>query len=187
MMSAVRRLIPLLPLLALSLGGCSTKNIPLLTADATPKKPVVRPTEAPTAMPLVLSTGFDQFAGNCPDAAVEDTALISYATTQNYNLDMQLQVTPTQGCDADPKSQSYKTFIRQVGQAKLTVNDLDGQLAYGYVATRETFTTNLFAQLQAHYPSLAKVTITVIRGGHTFTVLSYDGHGQPQMSELYGQ
>ena len=186
-MTAVRRLLALLPLLALSLSACSTKNIPLLTADATPAKPAAKPTLVATALPLVLSTGFDQFAGNCPDAAIEDTDLITYATSQNYNLDMQLQVTPTLGCDADPKSAAYKTFIRQAGQAKLTVNDLNGQLAFGYVATRETFTTNLFAQLQVHYPSLAKVTITVIRGGHTFTVLTYDGHGQPQMSELYGQ
>jgi hypothetical protein len=185
-MSAVRRL--MLPvLLAVSLSGCSTKNIPLFMANPTPKKPVTRVVPAATAPPLVLSTGFDQFAGNCPDAATEDTALISYAATQNYNLDMRLRVTPTQGCDADPKSTRFKTFIRQAGQATLMVNDLNGQLAYGYVATRETFVSSLFAQLQAHYPSLAKVTITVTRGGHTFTVLNYDGHGQPQMSELYGQ
>jgi hypothetical protein len=185
-MTAVRKL--MLPLLlAVSLSGCSTKNIPLLSANSTPQKPATRTVAAATAQPLVLSTGFDQFAGNCSDAATEDTALISYAASQNYNLDMQLRVTPTKGCDADPKSAAFKTFIRQAGQATLTVNDLNGQLAYGYVATRETFVSSLFAQLQLHYPSLAKVTITVTRGGHTFTVLNYDGHGQPQMSELYGQ
>lgn len=187
MISGVRRLLPLLLLPIPLLSGCSTKSIPLLTGNTPPKTPTVGVAPAPTAPPLVLSTGFDHFAGNCPDAATEDTALIVYASSQNYSLDMQLQVTPTQGCDADAKAAAYRTFIRQAGQAKLTVNDLNGQLAYGYVATRETFVSNLFAQLQGHYPSLSRVTITVIRGGRAFTVLSYDGHGQPQMSELYGQ
>ncbi len=185
-------LLILLPVLAFALGGCKTKNlslknIPLLSNSSSPTKPLARPTSVPTAAPLVASTGFDQFAGNCPDAATEDTTLIAYAASQNYNLDMQLRVSPTAGCDADPKSAAYKTFIRQVGQASLLVNDLDGQLVYGYTTTRETFISNLFAQLQAHYPSLGKATVTAARGNRTYTVLTYDGHGQPQITEQYGQ
>jgi hypothetical protein len=129
--------------------------------------------------------GYDQFAGNCPDAAVEDTALIAYANSQNYNFDMSLTISPTGGCGSDLKSVAYANFIRQVGQATLILNALDTAWVYGYVATRDTFLTNLFAQLQTRYPSLANVTITVLYGGATRATLTYNGHGQPVVQDLY--
>ena len=188
-METVRKLVPILPLLALVLSGCSTKHlqIPLLSDTPTPVTTHARPTAATMAPPQVLANGYDHFAGNCIDAANEDIALIGFAASQNYNLDMQLRIKPITGCDADPKSAAFKSFIRQVGEADLLVSDLDGQLVFGYTATRETFISNLFAQLQAHYPSLGKATITTTRGGRLYTVLTYTGHGQPVMTEDYGQ
>lgn len=181
----MRKLLPLLGLIPLLLGGCSAQTISVLTN--TTIATVARPTAVPTAIPppLVASTGFDQFAGNCPDAAVEDTNLIAFAASQNYNFDMSLTISPTAGCDADPKSPTYASFIRQVGKANLILNALDTAWVYGYVSTRDTFLTNLFAQLQTHYPSLADVTITVVYGGNTRATLTYNGHGQPQLQDLY--
>ena len=141
------------------------------------------PTAAPP--PLVSNLGYDQLAGNCPDAATEDTNLIAYANAQNYNFDMSLTISPTTGCGADLKSVAYANFIHQVGQATLILNALDTAWVYGYVATRDTFLTNLFAQLQTRYPSLANVTITVIYGGTTRATLTYNGHGQPLVQDLY--
>jgi len=183
--SAVRKLLPLLALIPLLLAGCSSKTISAFTN--TTVATVARPTPVSTAVPppLVLSMGYDQFAGNCPDAAVEDTTLIAYANSQNYNFDMSLTISPTGGCGADLKSAAYANFIRQVGQATLILNALDTAWVYGYVATRDTFLTNLFAQLQAHYPSLANVTITVLYGGATRATLTYTGHGQPTVQDLY--
>ncbi len=185
-MSAVRKFLPLLlPLLALSLSGCSTQSISLLNP---PAATVVKPTAVSTLQPpQVLSTGYDQFAGNCPDAVSEDTDLIAYANSQNYNFDMELQIKPTLGCDADPKSPTYTNFLRQVGEANLTMNALDTAWVYGYVYTRDTFLTSVFAHLQEHYPSLAKVTVTVLYGGNTRAILTYNGHGQPQLQDLYAQ
>ncbi len=185
-MTAVRKLLyPLLGLIPLMLAGCSSKTISVFsnTSVATPGRPTPVPTAVPP--PLVSSLGYDQFAGNCPDAAVEDTTLIAYAGSQNYNFDMSLTISPVTGCGADPKSAAYATFIRQVGQANLTLNALDTAWVYGYVATRDTFLTNLFAQLQMHYPSLAKVTITVQYGGNTRATVTYDGHGQPVVQDLF--
>jgi hypothetical protein len=184
-LTAVRKLLPLLGFIPLLLSGCSSETISVFTNTSVAT--VARPTAVPTAVPppLVASTGYDQFAGNCPDAAVEDTNLISFAAAQNYNFDMSLTISPTSGCGADPKSPAYTTFVRQVGQATLTLNALDTAWVYGYVATRDTFLTNLFAQLQTHYPSLANVTITVLYGGNTRATLTYNGHGQPLLQVLY--
>jgi hypothetical protein len=178
-------LLPLLALIPLLLAGCSSKTISVFTN--TTVATIARPTPVPTAVPppRVSGMGYDQFAGNCPDAAVEDTALIAYANSQNYNFDMSLTISPTGGCGSDLKSVAYANFIRQVGQATLILNALDTAWVYGYVATRDTFLTNLFAQLQTRYPSLANVTITVLYGGATRATLTYNGHGQPVVQDLY--
>jgi hypothetical protein len=137
-------------------------------------------------VPQILSTGFDQFAGNCPDAATEDLDLISYAQTQNYNFDMQLRIAPTTGCDAALNTPSYHTFVTQVGQATLTMNALDTQWVYGYAPTREAFVQSVYSKLQAHYPSLTKVSITVLYGGRPRATLNFSGQGQPVYQDLYG-
>jgi len=182
-----RKLYLTLPLLALLVSGCTAKNInPFSPSVAT--KHTVKPAPAATvAPPNIAINGFDTFAGNCPDAANEDAALVSYASSQNYNFDMQLQIKPTQGCDADPKSSTYKTFRRQVSQATLTLNALDTAWVYGYVSTRDTFLTNVFSQLQAQYPSLSTATISVTYGDVTRATLTYSGHGAPAVNDLYAQ
>lgn len=188
----MRKLILLLPLLALSLSGCSTKslnglNLNALMPTAVPKG-TATPAISPTAQaPSVASTGFDAYAGNCPDAANEDAALITYAQSQNYNFDMQLAIKPTIGCSADPHSATYRTFIRQVANAELTMNALDTNWIYGYVSTRDLFLQSIFTKLQAHYPSLSDTTITVTYNGQTRATLSYAGHGAPQIQDLYAQ
>lgn len=191
-MSGVRRLILLLPLLALSLSGCSSKsfngiNLNAFLPTAVPKR-TATPVGSPTAAaPLVSKNGYDAFAGNCPDAANEDAALITYVQSQNYNFDMQLLIKPTVGCDADPQSATYKTFIRQVSKADLTLNAIDTNWIYGYVSTRDLFLQSIFTKLQAHYPSVSDVTITVTYDGQTRAILSYTGHGAPQIQDLYAQ
>ena len=179
-MTTVRKLIVLLPLLALALSGCSAKSISLL------KTPVLAPTATPMQVataqpPSIAGTGYDAFAGNCPDVASEDAALIGYANSQNYNADMQLMVKPTGGCSAEPTSGVYKTFLRQAATATLTMNDLGGQLVAEYESTRDTFLSSLLYQLQKHYPNLTTATIRVIYGGQTRTTLTWNGHGVPSI------
>lgn len=179
-MSTVRKLFVLLPVLAMALSGCSTKSISLL------KAPVAAPTATAEALPTlpppsIAGTGYDAFAGNCPDVASEDAALISYANTQNYNVDMQLNVKPTGGCAAEHKSGVYKMFIRQAATATMTLNDLGGQLVAEYESTRDTFLSSLLSQLQQHYPNLSNVTISVIYGGQIRTTLTWNGHGVPSI------
>jgi hypothetical protein len=178
-MSTVRKLIVLLPVLALALGGCSSRSISLL------KAPILAPTATPEALatqaPSIAGTGYDAFAGNCVDAANEDAALISYANSQNYNADMQLTVNPTVGCAAAPTTGVYKTFIRQVATAHLTMNDIGGQLVAEYESTRDTFLSSLLSELQKHYPNLSNVTILVTYGGQARTTLSWNGRGVPSI------
>jgi hypothetical protein len=143
---------------------------------------------SPTApAPNVSSSGYDAFAGNCPDAANEDAELITYAQSQNYNFDMQLAIKPKIGCAADIESSTYKTFIRQVTKATLTLNALDTNWIYGYVSTRDLFLQSVFTRLQQHYPSLSDATITVTYNGQTRAMLTYTGHGAPAIQDLYGQ
>ncbi|HWE61609.1 MAG TPA: hypothetical protein VHB98_07855, partial [Chloroflexota bacterium] len=145
----MRRLVVLLPLLALSLSGCSTKsfnglNIASFIPTPAPKHMHV-PKPSPTAqLPSVSSNGFDAYAGNCPDAASEDAALITYAQSQNYNFDMQLQIKPTGGCDAELHSATYRSFIRQVTKANLSMNEIDSAWVYGYTTTRDLFLQSVF-------------------------------------------
>jgi hypothetical protein len=122
-----------LPLMILSLSGCKSTNIPLLTAPAS--TPIVTATSEPTQVPRIVETGYDRFAGNCVDAANEDVDLIDYAQSQNYNFDMQLQIAPTSGCGANKSSPAYRTFVTQVGQVTLNMNALDTQWVYGYAPT----------------------------------------------------
>lgn len=173
-------------LLALSLCGCSAHSFSVL--------PLAAPTNTPPAVvtatvppPSVSQNGFDSFAGNCADAANEDVALIDYAATQNYNFDMQLQIKPTLGCDADPASSTYRTFIRQVTDANLTMNALDTAWIYGYVSTRDLFLQSMFTTLQKHYPSLGNVVITITYNGQTRATLAFTGHGAPTVNDLYAQ
>jgi hypothetical protein len=169
-------LAPLVPLMMLTLSGCKS-NLALITPPD--KTPVATATAESTPVPLVLSTGFDRFAGNCLDAANEDLALINYATSQNYTFDMQITITPTTGCGADVNTAAYRTFVNQVGQATLVMNALDTAWVYGYAPTREAFIDSVFAKLQAHYRSVSRVTVTVMYGGRVRATLSYTGHGQP--------
>jgi hypothetical protein len=185
-MRAVRKLYALLPLLALSLSGCSTNSLSVLNPP-TKKHAVAAAPTATVPAPSVASNGFDSFAGNCPDAANEDARLIGYATGQNYNFDMQLHVKPTIGCDADPSSAAYKSFIRQATKADLTMVALDTQWVYGYVSTRDLFLQSVFTQMQTHYPSLSDVTITVTYNGQTRATLAFTGHGAPVIQDLYAQ
>jgi hypothetical protein len=185
-MSGVRKLLAILPLLIpFALSGCSSSSLTSLLAAPSP---TAVPPPSPTAVaqaPQVVSTGYDQYAGNCPDAANEDAELISYAQSQNYNFDMQLKIDPTAGCDADPTSAAYTTFRRQVGNATLSMNALDTSWVYGYVAARDTFLSSVFSQLQQHYPSLTNVTITVNYGGQLRATLTYNGQGQPVLNDLF--
>lgn len=186
-MMAVRRLTMILPaaLLIVSLSACSANNLSLLNPQ--PKKHV-KLVPTPTVLaPSIASTGFDSFAGNCPDAASEDAALIGYAASQNYTFDMQLQVRPTANCDADTVSAAYRSFIRQATSARLTMNEVDSAWAYGYVSTRDLFLQSMFTQLQAHYPSLSDVTITVNYAGQPRATLTYNGQGKPVIQDLYAQ
>lgn len=179
-MSTVRKLCVLLPMLSLALSGCSSTGISLLKAPAL--APTATPAAAPTLPPpSIAGTGYDAFAGNCPDAASEDAALIGYANSQNYNVDMQLTVKPTEGCSSEPKTGVYKTFIRQAATASLTMNDIGGQLVAEYESTRDTFLSSMLSQLQSHYPNLSSVTIVVTYGGQTRTTLSWNGHGVPSI------
>ena len=183
-MIAVRTLRVLVPLLALSLCGCSANSLSILT----PTKSTVTPSPASTVLlqpPRVASTGFDSWAGNCPDAADEDTSLISYANSQNYNFDMQLVIKPTTGCDADTDSSAYKVFIRQVTNVTLTMNALDTAWIYGYVNTRDLFLQSMFTKLQAHYPSLANASITIAYNGQTRATLTFNGQGAPVVNDQY--
>jgi hypothetical protein len=164
------------------------KHIDLFSSPNPTKTPARVHTVAPVvtvSAPSIAATGFDSFAGNCPDAADEDVALINYAGSQNYNFDMQLQIHPTQGCDADRKSPAYKSFIKQVTQANLLLNALDTAWTYGYVGTRDTFLTNVLSQLQTHYPSLSNATITVTFGGTTRATVTYTGHGAPVVNDVF--
>jgi hypothetical protein len=146
------------------------------------------PKPSPTAqLPSVSSNGFDAYAGNCPDAASEDAALITYAQSQNYNFDMQLQIKPTGGCDAELHSATYRSFIRQVTKANLSMNEIDSAWVYGYTTTRDLFLQSVFTKLQAHYPSLSDVTITVTYSGQTRATLAFTGHGAPTIQDLYAQ
>ena len=175
----------LLPV-ACSLSGCSVKGLNLLDSPAT-RTPAIRASlTATVAAPRVLNSGYDSFAGNCPDAADEDAALIGYANSQNYNFDMQLRINPTEGCAADTKSATFKGFIRQVSQAQLTLNALDTAWVYNTaLATRDTFLTAILQQLQAHYPSLSDVTIVVNYGGQPQARVTYNGHGAPVVTDPY--
>jgi hypothetical protein len=154
---------------------------------AVPKSTATPASNAGAEAPVVSKNGFDTLAGNCPDSANEDAALITYAQSQNYNFDMQLFIKPTIGCDADSHSATYKTFIRQVAKADLTLNALDTNWIYGYVSTRDLFLQSIFTKLQGHYPSMSDVTITVTYNGQTRATLSYTGHGAPQIQDLYAQ
>jgi hypothetical protein len=187
-MRDVRSFPLLLFLPALLLSGCSVKNINLFSTPKATKTPTTvsnLPPVATISAPSIAAAGFDSYAGNCPDAADEDVTLINYAKSENYNFDMQLQIHPTQGCDADHKSSTYKSFIKQVTQANLLLNALDTAWTYGYVSTRDTFLTNVLSQLQAHYPSLSNATITVNFGGTTRATVTYTGHGAPVVNDLY--
>ena len=183
-MSPRRVLCVLVPLLALSLSGCSSNTLQsLLSITPTPTA-----TPAPTATvppPIVSSTGFDTLAANCPDAATEVFALIAYANSQNYNFDMHLQVSPTLGCFADPGSAAYMSFIRQVTVANLTMYALDTSWIYGYVSTRDLFLRSIFTRLQSHYPSLTNAQITIEYNGQVRATLTFNGHGAPAISDLY--
>jgi hypothetical protein len=164
------------------LSGCSSSSISLIApAIATPK---VTPTPESTPVPRILAMGYDHFAGNCPDAANESIALISYAQSQNYNFDMQLEIAPTGGCGSELKTGAYHTFVTQVGQATLNMNALDTQWVYGYAPTREAFIDSVFAKLQVQYPSLSKVQVNVLYGGQIRATLTYTGHGQPVYQSL---
>jgi hypothetical protein len=187
-MSGMRRLLIFLPLLIpFALSGCSSSTLSSLLSAPTPT-PAPKPSPtAVTAAPQIVSTGYDQYAGNCPDAANEDASLINYAQSQNYNFDMQLKISPTAGCDADPTSAAYATFRRQVGDATLAMNALDTSWVYGYVAVRDTFLSSVFSQLQQQYPSLSNVTISVNYGGQLRATLTYDGRGQPVLDDLFAQ
>ena len=166
-----------LPVILFGLGGCSSSSIALISPPVS--TPVVTATPEPTELPQMVSTGFDKYAGNCLDAANVDMDLISYAQSQNYNFDMQLQVAPTTECSADPGTAAYHTFVTQVGQITLNMNEIDSQWAYGYAPTREAFIDSVFAKIQAHYPSASKVTINVTYAGQVRAILTYNGHGQP--------
>jgi hypothetical protein len=170
-------LAPLALLAPALLSGCNVTGLSIV--DQPTATPAPTATVAPTPVPQILSTGFDQWAGNCPDAADEDIALIGYAQSQNYNFDMQLRIAPTAGCDAALNTPAYHSFVTQVGQATLTLNALDTAWVYGYAPTREAFVQSVYAKLQAHYPSLTKVSITVAYGGRTRATLTYSGQGQP--------
>ncbi len=163
--------------MVLALGGCSSSTISLIAPPVT--TPVVTPTVAPTEQPQIVSTGFDKFAGNCLDAANADMDLITYAESQNYTFDMQLQVAPTSGCSASPGTSAYHTFVTQVGQVTLNMNEIDSQWVWGYAPTREAFIDSVFARIQARYPSASKVTINVTYSGQVRAILTYNGRGQP--------
>ena len=152
---------------------------------AVPTRPATANARPTAQLPSIASSGFDSFAGNCPDAADEDAELITYAQSQNYNFDMQLTIKPTSGCDADSQSPTYQSFIRQVTKTALTMNAIDTAWIYGYVSTRDLFLQSMFSKLQAHYPSLSDVTITVLYNGQTRAILSYTGHGAPTIQDLY--
>ena len=171
-----------LPIMVLAVGGCSTSTISLIAPPAS--TPVVTPTLAPTEQPQIVSTGFDKYAGNCQDAANADMDLISYALSQNYNFDMQLQVQPTTDCNADPGTAAYHTFVTQVGQVSLNMNEIDSQWVWGYAPTREAFIDSVFAKIQARYPSAAKVTINVTYAGQVRAILTYTGRGQPSYQDF---
>ncbi len=165
-----------------SLSGCSSSSISLIPAPIGTS--VVTPTPEPTQPPQVVSTGFDKFAGNCLDAANADMDLISYAQSQNYNFDMQLQVAPTTGCSADLGTAAYHTFVTQVGQVTLNMNELDSQWVYGYAPTRQAFIDSVFSKILARYPSASKVTINVTYAGRVRAILTYDGRGQPAYQDF---
>jgi hypothetical protein len=186
-MSPRRMLWMLVPLLALSLSGCSSVNTSLQSLLSIAPTPT--PTPAPTATvspPSVSSTGFDTLAANCPDAADEVFALIAYANSQNYNFDMHLQVSPILGCFADAGSAAYRTFIRQVTVANLTMYALDTSWIYGYVSTRDLFLRSVFTKLQSHYPSLTNAQITIEYNGQVRATLTFNGHGAPTINDIYG-
>ena len=143
-----------LPIVLLALAGCSSSTMSLITPPAV--TPVVSPTSAPTEQPQIVSTGFDKFAGNCLDAANADMDLITYAQSQNYNFDMQLQVLPTTTVSAAPGTAAYHTFVTQVGQIVLNMNEIDSQWVWGYAPTREAFIDSVFARIQARYPSASR-------------------------------
>jgi hypothetical protein len=50
---------------------------------------------------------------------------------------------------------------------------------YNYAPTREAFIDSVYAMLQAHYPSVSKVTISVMYGGQVRGTLTYTGNGKP--------
>jgi hypothetical protein len=174
------------------MSGCSSKSFNGINLGAFMPTPVPKQRATPTPnpqsqAPSVAGSGYDAFAGNCPDAANEDANLITYAQSQNYNFDMQLAIKPTIGCNADSRSAAYKTFIRQVSKAELTLNALDTNWIYGNVSTRDLFLQSIFTKLQQHYPSLSDVTITVSYNAQPRATLSYTGHGAPQIQDLYAQ
>ena len=185
-MRPVRTLCIAASLLALSLCGCSAQGFSVLSPAAPTRTPAPAVTST-VPPPSVSQNGFDSFAGNCADAANEDVALMNYANTQNYNFDMQLQIKPTLGCDADTDSSTYKTFIRQVADANLTMNALDTAWIYGYVSTRDLFLQSMFTNLQKHYPSLSTAVITITYNGQTRATLAFTGHGAPTINDLYAQ
>jgi hypothetical protein len=171
-----------LPVVLLALGGCSSSTISLIAPPAS--TPVVTATLAPTEQPQIVSTGFDKYAGNCLDAANADMDLISYAQSQNYSFDMQLQVAPTADCGADAGTAAYRTFVTQVGQVTLNMNEIDSQWVWGYAPTREAFIDSVFAKIQARYPSASKVTINVTYAGQVRAILTYNGRGQPTYQDF---
>lgn len=184
-MPFVRRVYALLPLLAFTLSGCSSTALRVF--NTTVKKTVVAKAvpSATVQAPSVAADGFDGFAGNCPDAAAEDASLITYASGQNYSFDMQLKINPTQNCDADGKSELYRSFIHQATKASLLLNSLDGNWVGGLVSTRDQFLQSVLTQLKLHYPSLSDVTITLIYNGQTRATITSNGGGTPQVNDLY--
>ena len=184
-MVLVPKVYALLPLLAFTLSGCSTTTLNVF--NSTVKKAAIAKA-VPTATvqaPSVAPGGFDSFAGNCPDAAAADATLITYASGQNYSFDMQLKINPIQNCDAEPKSEAYKSFIHQATKATLLLNSLDGNWVGGLVSTRDQFLVSMLTQLQLHYPSLSDATITLTYGGQTRATITWTGHGTPQVNDLY--
>ena len=150
-------------LLPVLLSGCSlagvdlsfqTKHAPRASGTATlPALPT--PGTAPTP-------AFDLQAGNCPDAAAQDVALITYARSKGYGLDMRLRLSPvTVLCgETGPALESYRA---RVADAELHAYVIDGSWAGFYPAARVSLAATLVDRLHALYPA-AIVKVHVYEG-----------------------
>jgi hypothetical protein len=112
----------------------------------------------PTAA-AVPTPAYDLQAGNCPDAANQAIALMTFVQSKGYNLDMQLELAPRTVLCGQSGS-ALATYRARVATANLSAWAIDGSWSSFYMASRTMMLHTLLDRLHTLYPAaIARVTV----------------------------